>query len=673
MKNKKINGFTPVYLVALVLVGAIALVMIISRIDTPYEPDNINKPHQIVRLNKNNNFKKFESAEQFRTYMEEIDQAMYYGFGGVAMARNIAVEEFAMDSTDAVVAAPEANFGFGGGSPDRISETNVQVAGIDEPDIVKTDGSQIYFSDSDGRFYFEPIAFDVGVESSILPPQNSDIKTNIINAWPPSDLELSSEIDLTGDLLLVDNTLIVFANRAIHAYDVSDPKNPVDKWTIELEDDTYLVTSRLYEKEIYLITQTNINRYNPCPITPILRQGQGMIIPCTDIYYPGGSTYVDSTFTAMKVNADSGEIQKDISFVGSQSSSNIYMSRDFLYVAYTQNMDMFEFMFDFMNSEMKDLLPSDIVLRLNKLTTYDISNSSKLNELQTIMEEWQQSLDRDERLLVETEASNRMQKYYEKNKRSMVTTGIAKVDINNLDIKANGSVPGYLLNQFSMDEYDGYLRVATTIGDRWGWGGSSNQANDVYILDDSLNIKGAVTDLGLTERIYAVRFIGKLGYLVTFRQIDPFYVLDLSNPSDPRMVGELKIPGYSSYLHPLAQDRILGIGMENGQVKLSYFDVSDPNNPREIDKYTLSEYGTETLYNHHAFLQDADNEFFFLPSYQGGYIFSYQGDRLALARVLNVPDVKRALYLDNYMYIVANDYVAILNEDGWDKVNDIDL
>ena len=188
-----------------------------------------------------------------------------------------------------------------------------------------------------------------------------------------------------------------------------------------------------------------------------------------------------------------------------------------------------------------------------------------------------------------------------------------------------------------------------------------------------MKIKGSILDLGLTERIYAARFIGDVGYIVTFRQTDPFYVLDLSNTKDPKMVGELKIPGYSSYLHPLTKDNILGIGMENGQVKISNFDVSDPSDPKEIAKYSLEEYGSEALYNHHAFLQDSKHEVFFLPSYKGGYVFSYVDNNIELVRALNVPDVKRALYLDDYMYVIANDYVAVLNENDWKKVNDLDL
>jgi len=684
IKKKKVRkkgifnrfGFTPVYLVALILVAAIALAVIVSKIDRPTN-NHLNFNITGQRSSKDNNFKKFTSLEEFKVYVEEMDQnTAYYGMG---MARDLVKTDVMMNESD-VVAAP--TMGMDSTEGPRFSDTNVQVLGIDEADIVKTNGKQIYYSDNIGNYWLSsPVASPRVMDSFVdVAPDvefKNESKISIINAWPVSDLALSSKIDLSGDLLLVGNTLVVLSGQDIVAYDVADPSSPNQKWNIKLDEQSYLITSRLYDNKIYLVTQTYLNRYNPCPIKPLFLGEESMIVPCTDIYYPSNPSQVDSTFTAISIDPNTGKFENKISFVGSQSSANIYMSKDALYIAYNQNLDMFDFMFDFVGTQMNDLAPANVLAKLNKLNTYDISKQSKLNELQTILDEWMQSLNKDEMLRVENEMSNRSEKYYEKNKRSLLTTGIAKIDINNLELKASASVPGYLLNQFSMDEYDGYLRLATTIGNSWGWGwgigASDSQANDVYVLDSDLKIKGSIENLGISERIYSARFIGEKAYLVTFRQVDPFYVLDLSNPKDPKMVGELKIPGYSSYLHPLAKDRILGIGMEDRKVKISYFDVSDPTNPQEIAKYSLDEYGSDALYNHHAFLQDASHQVFFLPSYQGGYVFSYANDNLELVRTINLDNVQRALYIGDYMYIMANDYVAILNENDWEKVNDLDL
>lgn len=172
---------------------------------------------------------------------------------------------------------------------------------------------------------------------------------------------------------------------------------------------------------------------------------------------------------------------------------------------------------------------------------------------------------------------------------------------------ASGTVKGRLLNQFSMSEKDNRLRVATTADDA-GFG--SPQESAVRVLSFSgrtLAETGSVTGLGRTERIYAVRFIGDLGYVVTFRQTDPLYVVDLRNPARPRVAGELKIPGYSAYLHPVGDGLLLGIGQDASDegrrlgTQVSLFDVRDPDAPKQLAKLRVGG-SSEAEYDHHAFL-----------------------------------------------------------------------
>jgi uncharacterized secreted protein with C-terminal beta-propeller domain len=149
--------------------------------------------------------------------------------------------------------------------------------------------------------------------------------------------------------------------------------------------------------------------------------------------------------------------------------------------------------------------------------------------------------------------------------------------------------------------------------------------------------------------------------------------LDLTSPTNPRLRGELKIPGFSSYLHPISKDEILGIGREGSQVKLSLFDVSNPADPKEGDKYTLNEYWTEIQNTHHAFLMDEVHGIFFMPGNSGGYIFSYDSGDLSLEKAVSNIRARRALFINDYLYVAGDDKIVVLNEIDWTRVNEIDL
>jgi uncharacterized secreted protein with C-terminal beta-propeller domain len=266
--------------------------------------------------------------------------------------------------------------------------------------------------------------------------------------------------------------------------------------------------------------------------------------------------------------------------------------------------------------------------------------------------------------------TNRLESYFQEHQRELEKTGVVKIGLDSFQVEATGEVPGQLLNQFSMDEYQGHLRMAVTVGSTFG---TAQSANDIYILDERLNQIGAVVDLGLGERIYSARFIEDKGYLVTFRQIDPFFVINLADPHHPQLKGELKIPGYSSYLHPITKDKILGVGKEGSQVKISLFDVSSSDNPREVAKYTMEEYWSDILKTHHAFLLDEDHRIFFLPGSKGGYVFSYQNDQLELKRAVSDIAARRAIYINDYLYIIGDNKMVVLNETNWEQVNQLDF
>lgn len=616
--------------------------------------------------------KKFASEADFKEYLESAESLArgFWGVPAVGLRR---------ETGDFLERTPALEAPVPGGAkavPDRVSTTTVQVRGIDEPDIVKTDGEQIYFSSEAPLYHSLPVRPIVDFEAqigSILPPPESRNQTKVIKAFPPVELVKKANIDQTGDLLLANDTLIIFTTVAIYGYDVSNPTLPVESWKLKYEDNNQFQDARLYGDKIYLVTRTIINTVRPCPIKPFLMEGVAVSIPCTDIYHPITRVPIDVTYTVLVLDSETGEIKDRVSFVGSSGSSVVYMSQNAVYITYSYFEDFIEFFYSFYKEKGRDLLPSSILSRLAKLRGYELSSQTKLTEFETILEQYKNSLDSNERLRFENEMTNRLQDYSREHRRELERTGIVKIDRHDLEIDATGSVPGQPLNQFSLDEYQGNLRIATTVGENIFVSGGRESANDVYILDKNMQIVGSVRDLGLDERIYSARFIEDNGYVVTFRETDPFYVLDLSDPRSPQLKGELKISGYSSYLQPITKDKILGVGKEGSQVKLSLFDVSQPENPTEVSKYTLDEYWSDILNTHHAFLLDTKHRVFFLPGSQGGYIFSYQGDDLRLERAVSNIQARRAIYLDDYMYIIGDDRLVVVDERDWEEVNELEF
>jgi uncharacterized secreted protein with C-terminal beta-propeller domain len=217
------------------------------------------------------------------------------------------------------------------------------------------------------------------------------------------------------------------------------------------------------------------------------------------------------------------------------------------------------------------------------------------------------------------------------------------LDPESAEYRASGDVRGFVLNQFSLSEQDGALRVATTDQPPWRANAEQRESESyVTVLGDGLNEIARVGGLGRGERIFAVRFLGERGYVVTFRQIDPLYTLDLSNPEKPAVRGELKILGFSSYLHPIGNDLLLGLGQDandQGQARgtqLSLFDVFDLSAPKRLHSYELGESTSSAAeYDHHAFLYWPPTKLTVLPvsayrpedSFNGAFGFRIDRDK----------------------------------------------
>ncbi len=592
-------------------------------------------------------FAKFTSEKEF---IDTVSASRYSGgyVGGMSLSATRGVAMLEQAVTEAAPTAKIAGESSGvDTSVERYSETNVQVLGIDEPDIVKTDGSFIYYSPT--TFYWGP-----WLRGGIMPSYYQEGKTFIVNAYPVDELSQKDKMSDSGELLLTGNVLIVLSSQKITGYDTSDYK---ELWHFSLNDSSIL-TARLYNSKLYLVLTKYVNEYTPCLIVPM----EGVFVKCTDVYYPTGSMQLDTNYFVFEIEPKTGDLDKQISFLAPSAQTTVYMSGENIFVAVSYTKSEYEIYRAFI-LENTDLFPSKLVDKVKALETYDISEYAKMTELQNLIGQYTNSLSGDEQLTM----NNKLNDFMIKHRKELERTRIARISVDGLELKASGEIPGRLLNQFAMDEYDGNLRTAVTIG-RW-----DNSENAVYILNSDLKVIGETEKFGEAERIYSVRFIGTKGYIVTFKETDPFFIMDLSNPEKPEIKGELKIPGYSAYLHPIDDSTMTGIGKESNQVKVSLFDVSDVANPKELDKYVLSEYWSDILNTHHAFLIDKKHEVFFLPGSQGGYIFSYKNDKLDLVKSIKEDSVKRALYINDYMYILTDSKIVVLDENSWDRVKELEL
>ena len=293
--------------------------------------------------------------------------------------------------------------------------------------------------------------------------------------------------------------------------------------------------------------------------------------------------------------------------------------------------------------------------------------------------------------------------YYNSDDSDVTQTCIRKISYKDGILKAVGQtkIDGTLNDSFSLDEYEGNLRLVTTVSSNGDSGimplvlfgdsadseiAKQEDTNYLYILDEKLNELSKIEDIAKDEQVYSARFIGKTGYVVTYKQTDPLFSIDLSDPKNPQIIGELKIPGFSEYLHPYGDGLLLGIGMDvddtgtttNG-VKLSMFDISNPEDVAEVQKYVMEDcYSTNVTYEYKAAMIDVEKNLIGFVAYGENtkyYIFSYDesGFQCLFEREMTSYGNVRGLYVGEYFYLVSGNTVEKYELNGFKKVDDIVL
>ncbi len=291
-----------------------------------------------------------------------------------------------------------------------------------------------------------------------------------------------------------------------------------------------------------------------------------------------------------------------------------------------------------------------------------------------------------------------------------------RVQGSNMTCEARGTVPGRERNQFSMDEYGDFFRIETTT-----WAPDWTTQTNLYVLDMNLSMVGKLEGLAPGENFHSARFMGDRAYFVTFKKTDPLFVIDLSDPTNPFVLGELHIPGYSDYLHPYDETHLIGVGKHTVEadegdfawyqgIKISLFDVSNVTNPVQLDNITIGDRGSDTpvLYDHKAFLFDRARELLVIPVleakideseyggevppyaygdpvWQGAYVFDisllhgflFEGRITHLENGMNIYEdnywVKRSVYIEDVLYAISSRKVSLNKLDDLSPILEIEL
>ena len=533
------------------------------------------------------------SRENLRKLLEEAVGQDYYMDYGI-YKRN------GLTAVDTAAAAPASAAAESAGSSNKAkqiadegsgdySTTNVQVEGVDEADIVKTDGKYLYQVNNNRIVVAEiypsdkmKIAKIIGLEDENIYPTELYLDDKYLILIGASNNSIP--VYRPGQNSIMPEYYPHYSNETVKlmAYDITDKSNIKKVREIELEG-SYL-SSRKIGSKLYLVSNKRFNYHRildnaEVNDTPSYRdtavKEEFINIDHGKIGYFPGSVEPNYMIVA-GVNFDLPKEGVNVStYLGSGES--IYASAENLYVAVTR----------YNNTR----VPGPII------------NDSAAPKK------------------IEIKVSDR-------------ETVIYRFALNNgkLDYTGKGSVPGSILNQFSMDEDKGYFRIATTKGNLFGEGENISK-NNMYVLDSDMNACGSLEDIAPGERIYSVRFMGDRAYMVTFKKVDPLFVIDLKDPQNPAILGALKIPGYSDYLHPYDENHIIGFGKDTIELsnegtwkregttayyqgmKIALFDVSDVSNPKEKFKEIIGDRGTdsELLNNHKALLFSREKELMAFP------------------------------------------------------------
>lgn len=589
----------------------------------------------------------FASCDEVLAYLQEnaLSQVTAWGLGGGG---------FFVDDMMRLGAAATAEASDGSGSSQQYSTTNLQEIGVDEPDMVKTDG-RILVAIAQGKLFVVDVIGEPKLVGSIqlgeIAPQNlflSGDQVLVIGAAPTllaQERLLAIDPPVGGDVVgIMPDRMWWNPMATIFQIDLSDPTAP--QKVAELTVEGSVLAARMVDDTIRLVTSSI--SWNLPFVTPDQILSQRPVWQQDD---PGAwesaerlalaqnrsvvlNSAIEDWFPRFTLTDNAGLAQiQDGTLVDCNS------------IAHPE---------EFSGLGITSILTFDLSQGLTPIDAFGLVSDSQTiyastGAIYVATQQW-----RDWNVVPEDQWDQ---------VAGITTTTIHRFDAsdpNRVEFTGSGEVLGWLYSQWAMSEKDGLLRVASTTQSPW-WGFREGTTQSMVTVleqgDGMLEPIGQVAGLGVDEQIYAVRFVGDAGYVVTFRQTDPLYVIDLRNPTQPKIAGELKIPGYSAYLHPIGDGLLVGVGQDanlQGQTQgtqVAVFDVSDPTSPSQIDKVTLPGAYSQAEWDHHAFLYWPDTETLVIPIQQSSGTEWWNG---ALALHVGADGVRSLAEIEQPGYVYRN-------------------
>ena len=636
-----------------------------------------------------NEIKKFKDEAELKHFLQNNTS-----FGGMTMTKTSS--ENMSDSLNSLTA--------------ESATISNQVVGVDEADIVKTDGTYIYTL----------------VKNELI----------IINSSSAADIIIAGKItfkSVPSGLFVSNGKLVVFGNDDkisenatvssfkrqsnyvfLKIFDVSNPADPREVRSLNFEGN--YTSARLIGNYVYFITDNYAYYIEGESLTPhILEAGKIIsggcvssdnkcLLPETYYFDAPYNNYNFISVNTININDSSEQVGGQVYLI--DSAQNIYVSADNIYIANIDSLSEYELEQEVKRENLFSKLDTgnqDKIKKIEESPSFVLNEEEKAVKVGSVVNSYFSSLGEEERKTLQVEIDSALLSKIKKKMKDIEKTIIYKIAIKTgkIQYQAKGEVQGRILNQFSLDEHKGYLRIATARNEMWSklFEDSSKAYSNIYILDENLLTVGSLENIATDERMSSTRFMGDRAYVATFKKSGPLYVIDLSNTVKPTILGAVKISGSSTYLYPINEQgtKILGFGRDEEELtdggikikglKLSLFDFSNLSEPKELSSYVIGDEYDDSLAlsNHRAFFYAVDKNLISVPavlqennklSFSGALVFSLEGDSLKLnSKINHLPlnpvvsnswrgyfndnIVRRNLYLNNNLFTLSDKYLKV--------------